>query len=233
MSIRNRNVNLLRRAEIGAERRSRTRAALLKAAFELFGHEHGRATRIEDICGAAEIARGTFYNYFSSIEALLGALSVELTKNFDAAVHCAFEQLQGPAEQTCAAIRYYLRAAMVDPQWGWAMVNTSLGCTLYGVEMSERVLGTLREGIETGDFALPSPEVGRDLLLGTGLAASMNLLGGEQPADYPETVARHILMGLGVAASRAGKLAKRPLPKLAMPPCAEPVILPVPIQLDL
>jgi len=49
----NRRVDRARRAEIGAERRLRTRVALLDAALELFGQEHGRATRIEDVCARA------------------------------------------------------------------------------------------------------------------------------------------------------------------------------------
>ncbi|MGH8247774.1 MAG: TetR family transcriptional regulator, partial [Gammaproteobacteria bacterium] len=54
-----------RRAEIGAERRLRTRTAMLDAALDLLGHSHGRTTRIEDVCAKARIARGTFYNYFT------------------------------------------------------------------------------------------------------------------------------------------------------------------------
>jgi AcrR family transcriptional regulator len=83
-------INHERRAEIGAERRSRTRATLLNAALELFGHAHGRATRIEDVCAHAQVARGTFYNHFTGIEALLEALSDELIRDFDDAVHAAF-----------------------------------------------------------------------------------------------------------------------------------------------
>ena len=90
-----RSINLQRRAEIGAERRARTRAAILTAGFEVLGGEHGRAARVEDICAAARIARGTFYYYFPSMEAFFEALSFELTAHFDKAVHGAFELLDG------------------------------------------------------------------------------------------------------------------------------------------
>jgi hypothetical protein len=110
------------------------------------------------------------------------------------------------------------------------MVNTSLGRALFGVEVSETVRGTIQEGIETGEFALRSAEVGRDLLLGTSLAATMSLLHGERSADYPEMVARHILIGLGIAAWRADELTRRSLPELVVPPSDEPIILPVPIR---
>jgi AcrR family transcriptional regulator len=76
-------IDLARRAEIGAGRRARTRAQLLAAARALFGREGGRSTRVEDICETAAIARGTFYNYFPSFEALQAELFEDLSDRFD------------------------------------------------------------------------------------------------------------------------------------------------------
>lgn len=53
-----------------------TRQALLEAAVSLF-HEKGcEATTVEEITERADVAKGTFFNYFSSKEALLGELTV-------------------------------------------------------------------------------------------------------------------------------------------------------------
>ncbi len=79
-------IDLVRRAEIGASRRARTRALLLASARALFGREGGRATRVEDVCETASIARGTFYNYFPSFDALQSALFEDLSDRFDDAV---------------------------------------------------------------------------------------------------------------------------------------------------
>ena len=206
-----RKINRTRRAEIGAERRSRTRAAILLAALDLLGRPHGRATRIEDVCARARIARGTFYNYFTGMEELLESLSDALTRDFDAAVHSAFELLSGPAERTCAAIRYYLHGAIQDPRWGWAMVNCSVGTTLFGEEISNHVQTTIQEGMDNGDFTIKSAEVGRDILLGTGIAATISVLQSASPADYPEKIAFHLLLGLGASAKVAEALTGRPL----------------------
>jgi AcrR family transcriptional regulator len=209
-----RRINRRRRAEIGAERRSRTRAAILDAALELLGHSHGRATRIEDVCAKARIARGTFYNYFTGMEELLGSLSDALTRDFDAAVHIAFASMSSPVERTCAAIRYYLHGAVQDRRWGWAMVNSSVGTTLYGEEISNRVKATIQEGMDSGDFSLQSADVGRDIVLGTGIAASISSLKGGTAPDYPERVAYHLLIALGTRAESARLLTSRPLAEL-------------------
>jgi AcrR family transcriptional regulator len=181
-----RRVDHARRAEIGAERRLRTRVALLDAALELFGQEHGRATRIEDVCARARVARGTFYNHFTGIEALLEALSDDLTRDFDDAVHGAFEAMKSPVERTCGAIRYYLHGAIQDPRWGWAMVNSSVRTILFGERVARRAQMTIQEGIDSGDFTIESAVVGRDILLGAGLSGTLSLLHGGTPANYPE-----------------------------------------------
>ncbi len=51
-------------------KRERTRKKILEAAFGLIGNEKGLTVRIEEICAAADISRGTFYNYFTSLEQL-------------------------------------------------------------------------------------------------------------------------------------------------------------------
>ena len=209
-----RQIDAGRRAAIGAERRAKTRMDLLASALELFGRPHGRNTRIEDVCARAGISRGTFYNYFTGIEPLLEALSDALTHDFDRSVHAAMEQLAGPLERTSAAVRYYLHATRVDSRWGWAVVNSSVGRTLYGNRITRQVGISIQEGMDSGDFPLDNPDVGRDIVLGTGIAASVTLLNGKAPDDYPERIARQVLLGLGASSRRATDVTARPLHQL-------------------
>jgi len=208
------NVDLARRAEIAANRRHKTRARLLDAARGLFGRDGGRATRVEDICEAAGIARGTFYNYFPSFDALQGELFEELSNRFDLAVHLAFEQLEGPPERTCAAIRFYLTHVIEDREWGWGMVNTGMGIGFFPVSVSERVTSTIQEGIDSGDFTISNAQAGRDILLGAGLAAATTLLNGKAAPDHIANVAAGVLQALGLASERAWALAFGALPEL-------------------
>jgi AcrR family transcriptional regulator len=207
-------IDLARRAEIGAGRRARTRAQLLAAARALFGREGGRSTRVEDICETAAIARGTFYNYFPSFEALQAELFEDLSDRFDNAVHVAFEILKGPAERTSAAIRFYMSHVLEDHQWGWGMVNTGMGIGFFPASVAERAAETIQEGIDSGDFTIASAQAGRDILLGSGLAAATTLLSGAAAPDHISNVAAGVLQALGVPAERAWQLARAQLPKL-------------------
>jgi TetR/AcrR family transcriptional regulator, regulator of autoinduction and epiphytic fitness len=55
-------------------RRAQTHRRLLVVAELLFKTQGFEATTVEEIAAAADVAKGTFFNYFSSKEALLGEL---------------------------------------------------------------------------------------------------------------------------------------------------------------
>lgn len=216
-------IDLARRAEIGAKRRAKTRAQLLAAARTLFGRQDGRATRVEDICERAAIARGTFYNYFPSFDALQAALLEDLSDRFDQAVHEVFAELEGGAERTCAAVRFYMTHVVEDRQWGWGMVNLGMGIGFFPASVSERVAETIQEGINSGDFTIPDVAAGRDILLGAGLAAATTLLNGNASNDHVENVTAGVLQSLGLPAERARQLSRAPLPKLPFVEAPTPV----------
>ena len=53
-----------------AERREKTRAAIVKAAKRIFGERGFAATTMDDIAGAARVAKGAVYHHFTTKEAL-------------------------------------------------------------------------------------------------------------------------------------------------------------------
>src|SRR5580704_11736779 len=60
-------------SRMGRRERHKTdvRNRLMTAAFELFGTRGFQATTVEDITQAADVAKGTFFNYFPTKEMLL------------------------------------------------------------------------------------------------------------------------------------------------------------------
>ncbi len=63
-----------------ARRKVRTRRRLMKAGETLFRDRGFDATTVEEVAEAADVAKGTFFNYFASKETLLGALLIERTQ---------------------------------------------------------------------------------------------------------------------------------------------------------
>jgi AcrR family transcriptional regulator len=196
-----RATSLEKRAEIGRQRRARTREKILDAAFALLGREDGRSTRIDEICQAAEVARGTFYNYFSSVEELLRALTFEITHDYNLAVRAVIRAVPAGALRSGFALRYYLHRTRQDPSWGWAMVNLSAGGPIFGDETARYGLEAIAEGMITEQFHAPSVQIAYDLMHGATLAGMITLLRSPQADDYPEQLVALVMRGLGVSDS--------------------------------
>lgn len=204
-------------AKLGAKR-ERTRKNILAAAFELLGNEKGLTVRIEEICAAAHISRGTFYNYFTSLEQLFEVLAVELSHDLNRALVLTFDdELRSHAEGSNAAIQHYLNYARRDPAWGWAMVHLSAFGPTFGAEAWEACYHAIAKGIESGEFDVPNATVGRDLMTGTVLSTVRTMLRSGSGESQPRIVAYHLLRALGVPDARAREVTDRPLPEIAVP----------------
>jgi AcrR family transcriptional regulator len=207
-----RRVDAKRRAEIGRERRARTRAIIHSAAFELLWHENGLYTSIDEICTAAGVSRGTFYNYFNSTRELFDSLCYELSHDFMNAALEEMSRMPDAAEASSAAVRFYLTHAVQDPRWGWGMVNRSIGGPIFGAETHAQARKTIKEGMDAGEFNVASADIGRDICLGTAFAAMITLLREPQSKSFPGEIAKSILIALGVEPARAARISRKKLP---------------------
>src|SRR5437016_14652217 len=79
MAPRSKKQRASRAARIGSDRRQRrsaeTREKLFRAALKLFAEKGFAETTVEDITNAADVGKGTFFNYFPSKEHILIAFS--------------------------------------------------------------------------------------------------------------------------------------------------------------
>lgn len=208
--------NALRRAEIGREKRARTRLAILQAAFDLFSLENGLFTRVEEICSVTRITRQTFYNHFNGMDELREALTHELSHDFLIAVTAAISRLEDAAERAAAAILLYLDKAARDRKWAQLMVNISANGIVFGMETYVQAEQTVKEGMAQGAFTLADSRLGRDLIVGTTLSAIVTQL-RERPGDeYRCAIAQHILVALGVPEGRARQIVEQPLVPLKL-----------------
>jgi AcrR family transcriptional regulator len=199
--------------KLGAKR-ERTRRKILEAAFGLMGNEKGLTVRIEEICAAAHISRGTFYNYFTSLEQLFEVLAIELSHDLNHALVATWDETQSHAEGSNAAIQHYLKYAQRDSAWAWAMVHLSAFGPTFGAEAWDACYRAIAKGIEAGEFDVPNATVGRDLMTGTVLASVRTMLRFGSDASTPRSVSYHLLRALGVPDRRARSIADRPLPEI-------------------
>ncbi len=198
-------------------KRERTRKTILDAAFGLIGSEKGLTVRIEEVCAAARISRGTFYNYFTSLEQLFEVLAIELSHDLNRALVSTWDETQSHAEGSNAAIQHYLNYARRDPAWAWAMVHLNAFGPPFGAEAWDACYRSIEKGIEAGEFDVPNATVGRDLMTGTVIASVRTMLRSGGNRAQPRVVAYHLLRAFGVPDVRAKQIADSPLPDIVVP----------------
>jgi len=124
-------------------RRVETRERLFRAALGLFAQHGFQATTVEDITEAADVGKGTFFNYYPSKEHVLAAFGDMQLGKFQAEL--AAHSDQEPAGET---LRHALSALSEEPGRSAALVRSLLGAQLASEEVRKLILEKLGRGRE-------------------------------------------------------------------------------------
>jgi len=115
------------------ERKKReTRQSLMDAALRLFIERGYDATTVKDITNAVDVAKGTFFNYFDTKEAILPAIAACRLELLGAALR---PEKGAPASPT-ARIKLALRLVAEDP-----LCEKRLADQLFAAMMHRREVG--------------------------------------------------------------------------------------------
>jgi AcrR family transcriptional regulator len=131
-----------------ARKKDRTRAEIFRAAMELFAVRGYAAVTVEQICGAADVAKGTFFLHFSSKAALL------LDWNRELAAELA-DRLRDPRDT--ALLQYRTLIEQLAEQWRRrpdatrALLHEAIGSPAPD-ELRSVVEAVVRRGQERGEL---------------------------------------------------------------------------------
>jgi len=196
-------------------KREKTRAKLLDAAKRVMAGKGVEGTTIAEIAIAADVAAGTFYNYFTTREEILEAVAASLVDEFRAVIGAIQRTIDDPAERIAVAVRLFLERVREDALWGWFMARYGPSLPILRDQtreiIRERIIG---EGLERKRFRLPSTRVVGDLITGTTVTALRSILEGRATIEIAPEVAELILRGLGVPIVEAHEISRRPIPSL-------------------
>lgn len=209
------------RTRVAAEKRERMRTRLIESALQVFNDKGADATVIEDLITHAQVSRGTFYNHFRTTEEAMAAVLQELGNELLTLVDAAIVDRPDPAERLACGVRMVLQAARQFPQAGRFISRVGVARSLDKMPALGYLMRDLVEATEAGRFTLSDPMLGMDLVIGTTSAALFSLgLRTDAADDYPQEIAFHILLGLGMTRSAARKLVDKPIQQVQLPPDA-------------
>lgn len=196
-------VDLRRRAEIGRERRAKTRSQIIEAARLLFTSQPIASVTVEDVTRQAQLAKGTFYSHFRTLDDLRAAVAADLAAAFEDFVESSGLTVADPVARIAAGCSAFIDQAQRDPAWGAVIARGA--CAFPGVASAarERLKTNLRLAESEGRLASFSTEVGFDFVFGIVLQAMRSASEARlSPTDVPDVV-HGILRALGVRAEEA------------------------------
>jgi AcrR family transcriptional regulator len=205
-------------ADVGQGRNERrkaiTRARLLAAARRLFASKGFEGTTMRDIAAEADVALGSFYNYFRTKEEVLEALLEEALREQLGLLVLRQEQVDDAAERISIAHRHLLAVVRDDPDWGWLLLRLQVDHRAIDAALRERAATDLQAGIEAGRFQVANGLLALRAGGGALLGVVQGVLAGEFGPEDDCAHAEGVLRGLGVPAGEAAEIARRPLPPL-------------------
>ena len=192
-------VDLARRAEIGREKRARTRALIVEAGAMLLAERPPEALTVDAVVEAAGVAKGTFYYHFQSISELAAAVGVMLAESFDEVMTPARLELRDPIARLAFGFKQFLEKAISDPAWARLVVQSSQSPTEFGRGVRENLKADLAEAIAHGRLTVRDVELAADIVMGIVLQVMRGILERGARHDLTREALDAMLRALGAA----------------------------------
>lgn len=199
------------RTRVGAQRRERTRLQLLTHAIGVFNEKGVDGTVIDDVIAVAGVARGTFYNHFKTTNELLLELVTRMSEEALAVIDPLVLQHDNPVERFAMGTRLYMRLALRYPQWGHFMAQAGSRVAARGQLIDIYVTRDLRAAQEGRLLRVPDVDVARDMVVGAIFYGMETMLTQPTRSNHAEHLIQHVLIGLGLSAKEAERIAHMPL----------------------
>lgn len=188
--------------------RARMRSRLMVAARAVMARKGIEGTAINDITDEAQVAFGSFYNYFSSKEEVARAVFVDDVK----AIADLLDRNR-PAEENIVLIlslniQWTLRHAVTDPIWGWFLIHTAASVGDLMENMTDRLQRDIRSGVKSGHFCSSDVPTNADAIIGGALRILRQILEGRRPVAAIDQFVAFTLRGLGVEQDEAARVVK-------------------------
>lgn len=199
------------RPRVAAERRERMRARLLDSTLALVVQRGLGAATIDDVTSAAQVSRGTFYNYFETPDAVVRELALEISNEMLRLAEPLVQRHADPVERLAMGMRVVIGTGIAHPAIG------SFSLRLGWPDLDRRHLifeyaqRDVEAALRAGRFDAMPVALALDIVSSTVLGAiHVALMARGEPSIGAIAVAGG-LRALGVRAREAERLVRSPL----------------------
>jgi AcrR family transcriptional regulator len=198
-------IDLARRAEIGRQRRARTRAQILEATEILLAERPPDALTVDSIVDAAGVAKGTFYYHFQSIEDLTAAVGAKLAESFEDLLAPARLDKVDPIARISFGLTKFLEKAIAEPLWARLVIQSAQAPTGVRQRIRTNLKADLAKAKAQGRLTMPDIELAADIVIGVWLEVARGTLERGAAPNLACEVLDAVLRALGATQPEAGR----------------------------
>jgi len=202
-------IDLARRAQIGRDRSARTRAELLTAARTLYAARPFDQVTVDDVVGAAGVAKGTFYVHFESLADLQSIVADELAREFDELLQPRRLALDDPIERIAAGCGAFIMQTLRDPAWGALVARSAATMPNVAGMARKRLKEDIDRAARYDHLGGVTSELAFDFANGIMLHTMLSAPQKRRSPAQASAVVAGILRAIGVAPEKAATVAER------------------------
>jgi AcrR family transcriptional regulator len=194
------------RVKVAEKKRIVMRARLVDATMRVIGNGGMTAPVIDDVIREAKVSRGTFYNYFNTLDDVLDLIGHELNDQMTTEILPIYDMLTVPWQRFAVGFRVFLIRAMFDHTWAGVVTRTDAWTqdTLVDHYMGK----DLAAGKAAGQFFFDDLQVAKDFLKGASLFGIRTIRQGvDDPIAYINAAVAMALASQGCSRERCEEAA--------------------------
>ncbi|TKJ80341.1 TetR/AcrR family transcriptional regulator [Pseudomonas sp. CFBP13509] len=196
---------------------SPTQRRIHQAAFRLFVEKGTAQINILDLAREAGVARGTVYSHIESMDSLFEAVASYLGREMHERVRRSVDMLADPAQGLAYGIRFFIRRAHEEPQWGAFLHRFATSNASLREMFSSQAMTDLLRGLSSGRYNFRQEQLLSvvTLISNSVLGSIFLVLEGHRTwRDAGADNAELVLRALGLPPVEARELATSELPAL-------------------
>ncbi|MGO9453201.1 MAG: TetR/AcrR family transcriptional regulator [Candidatus Binataceae bacterium] len=189
-------------------RKVRTRQALLDATHSLLASRSIDSLSVDEIAMRADVAKGTFYNYFTDKDALARELAAAVRARVENEIALTNVGITDPAARVARAFCCVLRFGLSDRRHALAMMRLFPHATDPSAPVNAGVRSDVIAGLAAGRIVVASADVGVAVIVGLTMAGLNRVmdLAEDQAAAFARDLGGILLHGLGLGRTAASRI---------------------------
>ena len=189
-------------------RKLATRQALIHATHDLLASRSMDALSVDEIALRADVAKGTFYNYFADKDELAREIASDVRSQIENHISRANDGIDDPAERIGRALCCAISLALSAPKQAVAMMRLFPHALDPAAPINSGVRRDVAEGVAQGRIVASSEDVAIACIVGVFMAGVNRALdlSAQRARGFAHELGTILLHGLGLSRTQAARI---------------------------